>query len=85
MSTDPARDRPQASINPQQSPVLDSSGAGRINNRTASAPRRLSMLCLAVLCTAAGGSSPDTTLIVGPRVELATYSGHHFDVRLHRG
>jgi hypothetical protein len=37
--------------------------------------RRLSTVCLAMLCTAAGGSSPDYTLIVGPRVDLGPVQG----------
>src|SRR5580704_10286988 len=49
--------------------------AQSLNNRTASALRRLSTLCLAILCTAAGDSSPNTTLIVGPRVELGPLQG----------
>jgi hypothetical protein len=39
------------------------------------ATRRLSILCLALLCAAAGGSSPNYTLIVGPRVELGPLQG----------
>ena len=42
---------------------------------TGPATRRISILCLAILCTAAGGSSPDTTLIIGPRVELGSLQG----------
>jgi Bacterial Ig domain/FG-GAP-like repeat len=37
--------------------------------------RRLSTLCLAALCAAAGGSSPTYTLIVGPRVDLGPLQG----------
>ena len=37
--------------------------------------RRFSTVCLAMLCTAAGGSSPDYTLIVGPRVDLGPVQG----------
>jgi hypothetical protein len=47
----------------------------RINNRSASVLRRLSMLCIAILCVAAGGSSPPYTLIVGPRVDLGPLQG----------
>jgi hypothetical protein len=85
MKTDHAPDRAQsidcaATIAPQQpAAAFDSSGsAPRVYwsyNRRASALRGLSMLCLAVLCTAAGGSSPNTTLIVGPRVELGPLQG----------
>jgi Bacterial Ig domain/FG-GAP-like repeat/FG-GAP repeat len=42
---------------------------------TGPATRRLSILCLAILCAAAGGSSPNYTLIVGPRVELGPLQG----------
>jgi hypothetical protein len=85
MKTDHAPDRAQSidcatSIAPQQpAGALDSFGsAPRVywsDNRGVSALRRLSMLCLAILCTAAGGSSPNTTLIVGPRVELGLLQG----------
>jgi Bacterial Ig domain/FG-GAP-like repeat len=37
--------------------------------------RRLSILCFAILCAAGGGSSPNHTLIVGPRVELGPLQG----------
>ncbi len=37
--------------------------------------RRFSTACLAMLCAAAGGSSPDYTLIVGPRVDLGPVQG----------
>jgi hypothetical protein len=47
----------------------------RINNRPASVLRPLSMLCIAILCAAAGGSSPPYTLIVGPRVDLGPLQG----------
>jgi Bacterial Ig domain/FG-GAP-like repeat/FG-GAP repeat len=85
MKTDHAPDRAQSidcatSIAPQQpAAALDSSGsAPRVywsDSRRASALRRLSMLCLAILCTAAGGSSPNATLIVAPRVELGPLQG----------
>jgi hypothetical protein len=85
MKTDHAPDRAQSidcatSIAPQQpAAALDSSGSARrvywSDSRRASALRRLSMLCLAILCTAAGGSSPNATLIVGPRVELGPLQG----------
>src|SRR5579871_6711314 len=54
--------------------ALDSCGSSpRHNHRTA--VRRLSTLCLAILCAAAGGSSPTYTLIVGPRVDLGPLQG----------
>jgi hypothetical protein len=43
--------------------------------RTKSGLRRFSVLCLALLCTAAGGSSNDYTLIVGQRVDLGPLQG----------
>ena len=50
--------------------------AQSIDGATSITPlRRLSMLCLAILCTAAGGSSPNTTLILGSRVELGPLQG----------
>jgi hypothetical protein len=45
----------------------------RINNWSASALRCLSILCVAILCAAPGGSSP--TLILGPRVDLGPLQG----------
>jgi hypothetical protein len=38
-------------------------------------PRRLALVYLSVLCTAAGDSSPGSTLIVGTRVELGALQG----------
>jgi hypothetical protein len=85
LKTDHAPDRAQSidcttSIAPQQpAAALDSSGAApRVywgDRRRAPALHRLSMLCLAILCTAAGGSSPNSTLIVGPRVALGPVLG----------
>jgi hypothetical protein len=46
-----------------------------LDQRTASTLRHLSMLSLAILCTAAGGSSPNITLILGSRVELGPLQG----------
>jgi hypothetical protein len=43
--------------------------------RTGSELRRLGIVCVAILCAAAGGSSPNYTLIVGPRVELGPLQG----------
>ena len=82
LKTDHAPDRAQsfdcaASIALQQ-PAAALNSAPRVyrsDSRMASALRRLSMLCLAILCAAAGGSSPNTTLIVGPRVELGPLQG----------
>jgi hypothetical protein len=47
----------------------------QIGKRAESVLRRFSALCLAILCTAAGGSSPTYTLIVGPRVQLGPLQG----------
>ena len=47
----------------------------QIGRRAASELRRLSALCLAILCTAAGGSSPTYTLIVGAPVQLGPLQG----------
>jgi hypothetical protein len=47
----------------------------QIGKRAASVLRRFSALCLAILCTAAGGSSPTYTLILGPRVPLGSIQG----------
>jgi Bacterial Ig domain/FG-GAP-like repeat len=49
--------------------------SSEIDQRTASVLRRFSALCLAILCTAAGGSSPTYTLILGPRVSLGPIQG----------
>ena len=43
--------------------------------RPASALRVLSMVCLAMLCAAAGGSTRTVTLILGSRVELGPLQG----------
>ncbi len=43
--------------------------------KASAALRRLSILCLAMLCAAAGGSSPSFTLILGSRVELGPLQG----------
>jgi hypothetical protein len=43
--------------------------------RPASALRVLSMVCLAILCAAAGGSTRTVTLILGSRVELGPLQG----------
>jgi hypothetical protein len=58
-------------------PHLSDSAAvsSRIGKRRASALRRFSALCLAILCAAAGGSSPTYTLIVGPPVPLGPLQG----------
>jgi hypothetical protein len=69
-----------ANMNPEQaSAPLDSSNSTsrryRINSRSASAMRCLSILCIAILCAAAGGSSPTYTLIVGPRVDVGPLQG----------
>lgn len=69
-----------ANMNPEQaSAPLDSSNSTsrryRINSRPASAMRCLSILCIAILCAAAGGSSPTYTLIVGPRVDVGPLQG----------
>jgi Bacterial Ig domain/FG-GAP-like repeat len=45
------------------------------SGRTGSLLRRFSTLCLAILCTAAGATSPSDTLIVGSRVYLGTLPG----------
>ena len=50
-------------------------GSSQIGKRAASVPRCFSALCLAILCTVAGGSSPTYTLIVGPRVQLGPLQG----------
>jgi hypothetical protein len=57
MSTDQTRDRAEslgcaATMTPEQFPALNSSSAVLINDRTTSALRRLSLLCLVGLCTA---------------------------------
>jgi hypothetical protein len=49
--------------------------SSEIGKRAASVLRRLSALCLAILCTAAGGSSPTYTLIVGAPVQLGPLQG----------
>jgi hypothetical protein len=59
--------------------ALHSSGPDAVSSRlgkpAASALRRFSAVCLAILCTAAGGSSPTYTLIVGPPVQLGAIQG----------
>jgi Big-like domain-containing protein/VCBS repeat protein len=47
----------------------------QIGKRAASVLSRFSALCLAILCTAAGGSSPTYTLIVGAPVQLGPLQG----------
>jgi hypothetical protein len=69
-----------ASMTPEEAPApLDSSNAAslrhRVNIRPASALRVLSTLCLAILCTGAGGSSRTITLSVGARVALGPLQG----------
>jgi hypothetical protein len=49
--------------------------SSQIGKRAASVLRRFSALCLAILCTAAGGSSPTYTLIVGAPVQLGPLQG----------
>jgi Bacterial Ig domain/FG-GAP-like repeat len=54
-------------------PGQSSACTANMINRPASALRRLSIICLAILCAAPGGSS--STLILGPRVELGPLQG----------
>jgi hypothetical protein len=49
--------------------------SSQIGKRAAFVLRRFSALCLAILCTAAGGSSPTYTLIVGAPVQLGPLQG----------
>jgi len=70
----------QASITSERHrTTLPSSGSepvsSQIGKRAAFVLRRFSALCLAILCTAAGGSSPTYTLIVGAPVQLGPLQG----------
>jgi hypothetical protein len=49
--------------------------SSQIGRRAAFVLRRFSALCLAILCAAAGGSSPTYTLIVGAPVQLGPLQG----------
>jgi Bacterial Ig domain/FG-GAP-like repeat len=61
---------------PDDAQSSDSEAApSQIDKRAATVLRRFSALCLAILCAAAGGSSPTYTLIVGPRVQLGPLQG----------